>query len=58
MHYERLSANDTAFLRIETPDEPQHVGSLAIFEGPPLRDLTGRVRICLLYTSDAADDLA
>lgn len=45
MHYERLSANDTAFLRIETPDEPQHVGSLAIFEGPPLRDLTGRVRI-------------
>ncbi len=30
MHYERLSANDTAFLRIETPDEPQHVASLAI----------------------------
>lgn len=44
MAYERLTAADTAFLRIETPHEPQHVGSLSILEGGPLRDRTGRIR--------------
>lgn len=44
MHYERLTATDAAFLRVETPHEPQHVGSLSVFEGAPLRDETGRVR--------------
>lgn len=48
--YERLSAADTAFLRIETPHEPQHVGSLSVLEGAPLRDAAGRVRFEELRT--------
>ncbi|MDJ0768028.1 MAG: wax ester/triacylglycerol synthase family O-acyltransferase [Ilumatobacter sp.] len=44
MHYERLTATDATFLRIETPHEPQHVGSLSVLEGGPLRDGDGRVR--------------
>lgn len=44
MHYERLTATDATFLRIETPHEPQHVGSLSVLEGAALRDETGRVR--------------
>ena len=42
--YERLTAADTVFLRIETPHEPQHVGSLSVIEGGPLRDGQGRIR--------------
>ena len=44
MHYERLTATDASFLRIETPHEPQHVGSLSVIEGAPLRDEQGRIR--------------
>ena len=44
VHYERLTATDTTFLRIETAHEPQHVGSLSVLEGAPLRDDTGRIR--------------
>ena len=44
MTYERLTAADTVFLRIETAHEPQHVGSLSVIEGAPLRDASGRVR--------------
>jgi diacylglycerol O-acyltransferase / wax synthase len=44
MAYDRLSASDAAFLRVETPHEPQHVGSLSILEGDALRDEAGRVR--------------
>jgi WS/DGAT/MGAT family acyltransferase len=44
MFYERLTAADAAFLRIETPHEPQHVGSVSIIDGTPLRDRAGRVR--------------
>ena len=44
-NYERLAAADTVFLRIETPHEPQHVGSLSVIEGAPLRDPDGRIRI-------------
>jgi len=44
MAYERLTAADTVFLRIETPHEPQHVGSLSVLDGSPLRDHRGRVR--------------
>ena len=44
MGYERLTAADTVFLRIETPHEPQHVGSLSVIEGGPLRDDEGRIR--------------
>jgi len=42
--YERLTAADTVFLRIETPHEPQHVGSLSVLEGAPVRDADGRIR--------------
>ncbi len=45
MHYERLTALDATFLRIETSHEPQHVGSLSLLEGAPLRDGSGRIRI-------------
>jgi diacylglycerol O-acyltransferase / wax synthase len=45
MSHDRLSATDASFLYIETPHEPQHVGSLSYLEGAPLRDATGRVRI-------------
>jgi diacylglycerol O-acyltransferase / wax synthase len=44
MGYERLTAADAVFLRIETPHEPQHVGSLSVIEGTALRDTEGRVR--------------
>jgi WS/DGAT/MGAT family acyltransferase len=42
--YERLTAADAVFLRIETPHEPQHVGSLSVLDGGPLRDDDGRIR--------------
>ena len=42
--YERMDAADAVFLRIETPHEPQHVGSLSVLEGAPLRDADGRIR--------------
>ena len=45
MGYERLTATDASFLHIETPHEPQHVGSLSEVEGAPLRDDAGRIRI-------------
>jgi diacylglycerol O-acyltransferase len=44
MTYERLTAADAAFLRVETPHEPQHVGSLSVLQGTPLRDPSGRIR--------------
>ena len=44
MHFERLTATDASFLRIETPHEPQHVGSLSVLEGGPLRNKDGRIR--------------
>jgi diacylglycerol O-acyltransferase / wax synthase len=44
MGYDRLSASDAAFLRVETGHEPQHVGSLSVLEGAPLRDSVGRIR--------------
>lgn len=44
MHYERMTPTDASFLRIETPHEPQHVGSLSVLEGAALRDERGRIR--------------
>jgi len=44
MTYDRLTSADATFLHLETPREPQHVGSLSVLEGGPLRDETGRVR--------------
>jgi diacylglycerol O-acyltransferase len=47
MAYERLSAQDSMFLHIEKPQQPQHVGSLGILEGGPMRDADGRFRLDL-----------
>lgn len=49
--YQRLSATDASFLHIETPHEPQHVGSLSYLEGAPLRDASGRIAIDALRSS-------
>ena len=45
MAHDRLTTADATFLHIETDHEPQHVGSLSIIEGAPLRDTGGRLRI-------------
>ncbi|MBA2282445.1 MAG: wax ester/triacylglycerol synthase family O-acyltransferase [Acidimicrobiia bacterium] len=45
MAYERLGAQDSLFLHIEKPQQPQHVGSLGILEGGPFHDEDGRFRI-------------
>jgi diacylglycerol O-acyltransferase / wax synthase len=42
---ERLSAQDASFLHLETPTTPMHVGSVMLFEAPPLLDATGRFRL-------------
>jgi WS/DGAT/MGAT family acyltransferase len=42
---EVMTATDASFLRIETEHEPQHVGSLSILEGAPLRDGRGRIDV-------------
>ena len=47
MAYERLSAQDSMFLHIEAPQQPQHVGSLGILDGGPFRDDDGRFRLDL-----------
>jgi diacylglycerol O-acyltransferase len=40
-----LGALDATFLHLESPRTPMHMGSVAIFEGGPLCDAHGRVRI-------------
>ncbi|MEM9748518.1 MAG: wax ester/triacylglycerol synthase family O-acyltransferase, partial [Actinomycetota bacterium] len=45
MAHDRMTAADAVFLRIETEHEPQHVGSLSLFEGGPLRDADGAIRL-------------
>ena len=42
---DRLSALDAAFLFNESARTPMHVGAVSIFEGGPLRDTFGHVRI-------------
>ena len=44
----RLSALDAGFLALEGPDTPMHVGSVILFEGAPLRDRQGRIRMAAL----------
>ena len=41
----RLTSLDLMFLRLETPAWPGHVGGLALAEGRPLLDTSGRLRI-------------
>ena len=45
MPYERLTAQDSMFLHIEAPHQPQHVGSLGYLEAAPLLDADGRFRL-------------
>lgn len=45
MSYERLSAQDAMFLHVEDDHQPMHVGSLALFEGGPFFDESGRFRL-------------
>jgi len=42
---EPLSALDSLFLHLESPATPMHTGSVAIFEGAPLRDRRGALRM-------------
>lgn len=43
--FERLSAQDAGFLWAETPNQPMHVGALALFEAGPLQGEAGGVDI-------------
>ena len=45
MSTSRLSAIEAAYLALETGGAPIHVGSVGIFEGAPLLDRRGRLRI-------------
>lgn len=45
MNYDQMTAADAVFLRLEHEGEPQHVGSLSIFEGGALRDDRGAIDI-------------
>ncbi|HEX2851433.1 MAG TPA: wax ester/triacylglycerol synthase family O-acyltransferase [Acidimicrobiales bacterium] len=40
-----LTSLDASFLHLEHEDAPMHVGSVGIFEGEPLRDERGHVRL-------------
>lgn len=41
----RLTALDASFLHLERPGFPMHVGSISLYEGGPLRDADGRIRM-------------
>nr|WHV03854.1 putative wax ester synthase/acyl-CoA:diacylglycerol acyltransferase [uncultured bacterium] len=43
--YQRLSALDTSFLRMETPATPMHMGGLFVLDGSLLLDAAGRLDI-------------
>jgi WS/DGAT/MGAT family acyltransferase len=43
--YDRLSGLDASFLALERVETPMHIGSLAILEGAPFFDESGRFRI-------------
>jgi diacylglycerol O-acyltransferase / wax synthase len=42
---DRMSALDAAFLALESPATPMHIGSLTYLDPGPLRDADGRVRL-------------
>lgn len=42
---DRLTALDTGFLRLESPESPMHIGGALIVAGSSLRDGDGRIRI-------------
>ena len=41
----RLSGLEAFFLHLESPRSPLHLGSVGVFEGLPLRDHDGRIRV-------------
>ena len=43
--YDRLSAQDAAFLWAEEPNNPMHVGAVAIFDAKPLERSDGSIDI-------------
>ena len=43
--YERLSAQDASFLWAERPNQPMHVGAVAILESGPLQREDGGIDI-------------
>ena len=43
--FERLSAQDAGFLWAETPNQPMHVGAVALFEAEPIQREDGSVDI-------------
>jgi hypothetical protein len=43
--HDRLSALDASFLQLERAHIPMHTGALAVFEGGPLHDANGRLRL-------------
>ncbi|MCB1002767.1 MAG: wax ester/triacylglycerol synthase family O-acyltransferase [Acidimicrobiales bacterium] len=45
MSLDRLSGQDALFLQVEAPNQPMHVGGVAVFEGAPFHDDDGRFRI-------------
>lgn len=49
----RLSGLDAFFLHLESPRSPLHLGSVGIFEGRPLRDSVGAVRVDAVRTAVA-----
>ncbi len=42
---ERLSALDTGFLRLESPETPMHIGAAFVLDGDRLRDEAGVIRL-------------
>ena len=40
-----LSPLESGFLQVESPRTPMHMGTLGIFEGPPLHDTRGHLRL-------------
>lgn len=49
-NYERLSALDAAFLVLESPTTPMHIGSISILDGGSLVDGYGAVDIDRIAT--------
>jgi len=54
MGHERLSVTDTTFLHLDAPATPMNMGAVLIFEGGPLLDDAGRLRMDLVRRAAAS----
>jgi diacylglycerol O-acyltransferase len=45
VHTDLIPGLDATYLELEHPGLPMHIGSVAVFQGGPLRDARGRIRI-------------